>query len=375
MIECTTTHNGDNFSFNANFNDNFDITLEEIIEFYILLWDKLQCSGNISLIDNEKLKEFGYLISKFNGVSELSEENMKLQEIKKINEKIMNYTMNKKEYEYVYDYFIGTTSEENSGEVEVNNEEDNINITHDLDTIFYQNFNKILQSLNTSKISNLQVSEMKHFSDLLPLASDEFLKNKLKFDDEVIKKIKGEHPNGNLNEEKEELSNELSNNINIQETDPKPKSFLDSLNINTKELTSTNTKIDSKNKLNSLFLHNKRGEHKNDKNDNPTHKEIAKIDKEMEEEINNEIFNYTKNMKHYAKGFHQILTQDNKKLDDLERVQDKGKIKTDHSMKKLDEFNYSLKIGFWRLLFIFLLVGVSFVLTLLAIRIFPKLVK
>jgi hypothetical protein len=103
--------------------------------------------------------------------------------------------------------------------------------------------------------------------------------------------------------------------------------------------------------------------------------ELSKIEKEMEEEVNNEIFNYTKNMKNYARNFNQILVQDNKKLDKIEKIQETGKNKTNKSMKSLNEFNYSLKIGFLKLILYIILVGTTFVMTLISIRIFPKLVK
>ena len=103
--------------------------------------------------------------------------------------------------------------------------------------------------------------------------------------------------------------------------------------------------------------------------------DVKALEKEMEEEVNNEIFNYTKNMKQYARSFNEILTQDNRKLDKIEKNQEGGKSKTDRSMKNLKEFSYNIKIGFWKLLLMFTIVAVTFVMTLLTIRIFPKLIK
>ena len=99
-----------------------------------------------------------------------------------------------------------------------------------------------------------------------------------------------------------------------------------------------------------------------------------KLDKEMEEEINNEIFSYTRNMKNYARNFGEILTNFIK-LTKIEKIQDKDKILTDNSMKKLKEFHYDLKIGFFKLILMFVLVICTFLLTMVVIRVFPKLVK
>ncbi len=101
----------------------------------------------------------------------------------------------------------------------------------------------------------------------------------------------------------------------------------------------------------------------------------GKIEKEMEEEINNEIFSYTRNMKNYARNFGEIIQTDSKKLSKIEKIQEKDKDLTDTSMKKLKEFHYDLKIGFCKLIVMFMIVIVTFITTMMIIRIFPKLVK
>jgi hypothetical protein len=97
-----------------------------------------------------------------------------------------------------------------------------------------------------------------------------------------------------------------------------------------------------------------------------------KIEAEIEEELNDEIMNYTKNIKKYANNFTEVLGKDNKKLSQIEATQTLGKNKTDLQTKKLTEFNYSLKIGFFKILFMFLFVFSTFVWAIFIIRFFPK---
>ena len=97
------------------------------------------------------------------------------------------------------------------------------------------------------------------------------------------------------------------------------------------------------------------------------------MDKELEEEINRQIFGYTKRMKESAKNFGVQLRKDNQTLNKIESLQDKVNDKTQTQVKRLKEFNYSLKIGFCKLLFLMLSVFGTFILTLFIIKIFPKL--
>jgi len=99
----------------------------------------------------------------------------------------------------------------------------------------------------------------------------------------------------------------------------------------------------------------------------------SKIENQLEEELNNEIFNYTKNMKKYAKSFNEVLNKDNKTLNKIEITQLNGQKKTNLQLKNLNEFNYNLKIGFFKLIFMILFVFATFVMSLLMIRIFPKI--
>ena len=57
--------------------------------------------------------------------------------------------------------------------------------------------------------------------------------------------------------------------------------------------------------------------------------------------------------------------QNTPRLNEIEKVQNVDQEKTDVQVKKLKEFNYSLRIGFFKLIFMFLIVFVTFAFTLL----------
>ena len=90
------------------------------------------------------------------------------------------------------------------------------------------------------------------------------------------------------------------------------------------------------------------------------------MDKELEEEIN-------KKMKESARNFGVQLRKDNQTLSNIENLQDKVNEKTNTQVKRLQNFNYNIKIGFCKLmLLIFTVVG-SFFGTIFIMKIFPKL--
>ena len=180
---------------------------------------------------------------------------------------------------------------------------------------------------------------MNSIDSVLPLLSSFYLKEKLYLSRDEISSIKKDFDfdNGNLIEEKE---NEKENKERKEEDN-----FL--------------KKYHKSKSLNS----NKTSSHS-------SHKEI---DAEMEKEITNQIFGYTKTMKENAKHFGAQLKRDNSVLNEIEKVQNVDQEKTDVQVKKLKEFNYSLRIGFFKLIFMFLIVFVTFAFTLLTMRIFPKL--
>ena len=209
-------------------------------------------------------------------------------------------------------------------------------IVNDIDLSLVDSKNK--DDINDEYIKKISAKSMNSIDSVLPLLSSFYLKEKLYLSGDEISSIKKDFDfdNGNLIEEKE---NEKENK------ERKEDNFL--------------KKYHKSKSLNS----NKTSSHS-------SHKEI---DAEMEKEITNQIFGYTKTMKENAKHFGAQLKRDNSVLNEIEKVQNVDQEKTDVQVKKLKEFNYSLRIGFFKLIFMFLIVFVTFAFTLLTMRIFPKL--
>lgn len=330
---------------------NFNFDLDYLFDFYDRFYNDFKNNQQVQLIDNEKFKDYNkYLYDLNKSKSDMSEDNLKIREIKSLSEKILALIGNKKELEYVSDFFIGSESTLNNteeGEVEKTEEDNGEEEGND-----HLDYN-ILDNIPL----NFNISEKKHFYELFPIVSKEFLKNSMMMSEEEIKKLKGDDiKEGGAETEgksKKEVDIVDFSNPNNTLTSSSKTNFFDSLKINP-------IKDSDKNKNLSVQVKSTG---------------ISNIEKEMDEEVINEIFSYTKNMKNYAQSFNKNLVQGNKQLDKIEKNQEVGKNKTDRSMKGLNEFNYNIRIGFWKLLFMLLIVGVSFVMTLLSIRIFPKLVK
>ena len=266
----------------------------------------------LNIIKSEQkndIKEYSQKIGHENNSNEQKIENRLIQD--KINstlEIILDYIKDKKEYEFITDYFI--------------NESDNTN------TILNNKERKI----ESDDMNNLDDINEEY---LLSLSKENFT--------EVGSIIKYNEKNKNKNENiLHSLSFNNKKNI-IKEEDfllphiEKAKSFSSSKN----------------------------------NNDNLQSKE--EMDKELEEEINRQIFGYTRKMKESAKNFGVQLRKDNQTLNKIETLQDKVNDKTKKEVKRLEEFNYSIKIGFCKLLFLMISVFGSFIGTLFIIKIFPKL--
>jgi hypothetical protein len=382
-------------------NENYN----EILHFYKTTYEKLTTLGYINLLENEKFREYNSLFVKRQSENkiELNEHSAKLQEIKKLGERVLEFIKNKKEYDYVKDYFISESTLDGdeifNQEYEKEETEEDYKLQPHTDSEYDDHDFKNISKFLNKNMNSISISNKQNFYELLSITSKEYLKNNIKLDDELIKLFKG-----SLEEipEIEDGSSKNEENINSN-SNSNQKVFIDNDNeLYTKNnfLESLNIKKQKNEDLNSLFLNKKNlsgvvgapgtaatvdtgATRVSSKSKASTmtrssankSSELSKIEKEMEEEVNNEIFNYTKNMKNYARNFNQILVQDNKKLDKIEKIQETGKNKTNKSMKSLNEFNYSLKIGFLKLILYIILVGTTFVMTLISIRIFPKLVK
>lgn len=319
--------------------------LTYILNFTNTILQKLEKSGKINLVEYSQYKKYIKDIPNSQNTETLSENNILIEEIKVVNEKIKSF-INKPEYFFIKDYFItrGITNfdtEGNNFETQNDHLETNENNNEDSNKIIEQ-FCKEAEEEKTSP-------EIKRFSDMIYFTSHDFLANKLKLSEEDIINIKGQKIK--------------ARNIDTLDTkaSPPPKEKKQgekaTNELNLSYLTS---------KTNATSRVNRKPE-KVDAN-------IQKIKKEMEEELNNEIFNYTKNMKSYASNFNDILSKDNKTLNKIETIQNVDQNKTNKQLKSLNEFNYSLKIGFIKLIVMIIIASITFIMTLLSIRIFPKLV-
>jgi hypothetical protein len=323
------------------------LNYNSILDFFTTISNELEQTGFISLLDFRNYNFYKNIINS-QEVNELELENkLVLEHIKKLDDKIEAFIKNKKEFEYLSDYFV--TSSNKNFNFELLNEEGN----EENDQIFLNNFSEEIKEIEQKKLD----LNSQFISNILSITSNDFLKNKVNLESKEIFTIKGK-------EENCEIKDNLSiskNEININQT----------TNQNTSNLISSS----QKNYL-DVIPYKYPSKSKNLRGSTTHQNELKnQIDKEVEEEVNEEIFSYAKNMKNYARNFNQILVKDNSKLGKIESVQDISKSKTDKSLKSLKEFNYSLTIGFFKLLLMFLIVIATFVMTLLSIRIFPKLVS
>jgi hypothetical protein len=277
---------------------------EYIISFLETLNYKLNDTHFISLLEYEKFNKIkNEWREKFEDKEVNKNNNMEnklsIEKIKILLEKIKTYTLNKKEYEFISNYFLN----ENDKIRDISSSE--ISFNEDNDTIEEINENNIENYINLSLLT---------FKD---------------------------------------INNTLENNNNIS-SKKIPKQ----------------TKSKKSYELPSLKNKNK-NDNKNNRNN--TKKDQEEIEKEMEEELNNQIFKYTKMMKISAKNFGNQLIQDNKVLNQIENLQNKDLVKTRNENQRLQEFNSLISLGFFKKLLLIFIVIITFVFTLLIMRIFPRL--
>ena len=205
-----------------------------------------------------------------NGIKKVGEENSANEEkienritkekIKTNIEKIMSYIKDKKDYEFISDFFI------TESESKINNDNETIN----------------------NKNNNFEFEEI----------TDEFLNSFSKTNltdinsiNEFNKKIKGKK----ISEISEKTLLDLSN----------AKKY-SSAKFNEQD----------------LFLNDiKKSQNFKKKNNEENFKSKESMDKEMEEEINRQIFGYTKKMKESARNFGVQFKKDNKVLSNIEDLQ------------------------------------------------------
>ena len=239
--------------------------------------------------------------------------------------KILAYINDKKEYEFIKDYFI--------------NEYDN-----SISTNFIQkdSSNEIMNSQDSeNNINNINFNDSDNINDeFLTLLSKENLND--------INSIS-------------KLSQKLSTNNKSKSIELPNLSFTSKKNSSFKE--------------EDIFLPAiKKAKNKNKGDNNDFGLESKEeMDREMEIEINRQIFGFTKKMKESAKNFGAQLRKDNQTLNKIENLQDKVDMKTKKQVKRLEDFNFSKSIGFCKLMFMLLSVFGSFIPLMFLIKVLPKL--
>jgi hypothetical protein len=272
---------------------------DNILSFLESLSYKLNDTHLITLLEYEKFNKIKNEWSE--RLLELQEENnIKIEDkllnekIKVLLEKIKVITSNKKEYEFISNYFL--------------NENEKIRDISTIENSFKQDEN--LEEINENNIgdySNLNLYSFKNIKDIIE-------NNKVNLSNKELPKQK------------------------------KSKYELPSLKKNKREKSNYNSKKDNE-----------------------------EIEKEMEEELNNQIFKYTKMMKISAKNFGHQLVKDNQFLQQIENIQTKDMDKTRTQNQRLQEFNSLITLGFFKKLLMIIVVITTFIFTLLTMRIFPRL--
>ena len=272
---------------------------DNIVSFLESLSYKLNDTHLITLLEYEKFNKIKNEQS--DRLLELQEENnIKIEDkllnkkIKVLLEKIKVITSNKKEYEFISNYFL--------------NENEKIRDISTIENSFKQDEN--LEEINENNIgdySNLNLYSFKNIKDIIE-------NNKVNLSNKELPKQK------------------------------KSKYELPSLKKNKREKSNYNSKKDNE-----------------------------EIEKEMEEELNNQIFKYTKMMKISAKNFGHQLVKDNQFLQQIENIQTKDMDKTRTQNQRLQEFNSLITLGFFKKLLMIIVVITTFIFTLLTMRIFPRL--
>ena len=260
-----------------------------------------------------------------NSNDKIIEDRLIHEKIKTNIEKILAYINDKKEYEFIKDYFI--------------NEHDNSISTN------------FIQKDSSHEIMNKQDSENNI--------------NNFNFND-----------SDNINDEfLTLLSKEDLNDINsISKLSQKLNKNNKSKSIELPNLSFTSKKSSSLKEEDIFLPAIKKDKNKNKNSNNDFGIESKEeMDREMEIEINRQIFGYTKKMKESAKHFGAQLRKDNQTLNKIENLQDKVDMKTKKQVKRLEDLNFAKSIGFCELMFMLLSVFGSFFGTMFVIKIFPKL--
>ena len=300
---------------------------EQKLSFLIKISNKLQEVHCISSYEYELfnlIKQDQNISYEINGIKKIGEENSANEEkienritkekIKTFIEKIISFIKDKKDYEFISDFFIteSTSIKDNdNNNIIINNKNNNNFEFEDINDDFLKCFSK-------SHLTN--INSIIEFNK--KLKGNKFLEN----DDDSI----------------------LNLNLKKYGTSPlKENLFLDDIK-----------KSENFNK-------------KRKKEENLKPKKT--IDEEMEEEMCGLIFGFTKRMKQNAKHMGEQFRKNNKELSEIESIQNEGVDITDKTVKKLKSFNISMNFGFCKLLKMSIKAIIGFFGALIIIKIFPKL--
>ena len=248
-----------------------------------------------------------------NSNEEKIENRITKEKIKTNIEKIISYIKDKKDYEFISDFFITESTE--------------------------PSFNKEnIIIINNKNSGNIELDEI----------NEDFLNNFSKSNLSDINSI----IEFNKKNKKNNIS-ELDEQFDLNLINTKKKALKEDLILNDI-------------KKSESFKRIKSGEN------NLKNKEA--MEEEMKEEITRQIFGFTKRMKESARSFGVQFKKDNKALSEIENLQDVVQDKTINEVSRLNEFNYSIKLGPCKLIMMNMMVFGTFFATLLIIKIFPKLV-
>ena len=287
---------------------------------------------NTKLIENQSMTSYEYEMFKQIKIEQndnnknIYENNLKRQKIEnKLNlekietliKNILSYINDKKEYEFISDFFI--------------NEFDSSTNNSSMDIIEHKESFLSENGINNNLNDFESINE--NFINLFSEANLTDINSIIKFNEKLNKKGKSQ----------EIPSLNIKKPLGIKEED-------------------------------ILFTGYEKAKSYNNKNSNESFYSKEEMDKEVEEEMNRQIFGMTKKMKESARSLGANLKKDNQTLSNIENLQDKVNDKTTNETKRLKEFNYTLRFDFCKKFFTIIAIFGIFFATLFFIKLTPKLV-
>ena len=247
------------------------------------------------------------------------ENKLNLEKIETLIKNILSYINDKKEYEFISDFFI--------------NEYDSSTNNSSMDIIEHKESFLSENGINNNLNDFENINE--NFINLFSEANLTDINSIIKFNEKLNKKGKSKS--------QEIPSLNFKKPLGIKEED-------------------------------ILFTGYEKAKSYNNKNSNESFYSKEEMDKEVEEEMNRQIFGMTKKMKESARSLGANLKKDNQTLSNIENLQDKVNDKTTNETKRLKEFNYTLRFDFCKKFFTIIAVFGIFFATLFFIKLTPKLV-